>query len=202
MALPKSNVSKRCRGNCKHCRPWSDCSSRSSLIWVCTVCPDLSVWKLRIITVHALWVLLLVNLEPNAKQLFFVSFAKISANRLKSAISACLFSKDLSKWSEFSDRQVLANSADPDQTALSSLIRVYTVCHSACIFWNHYSVIKWYCSNFRIMKKGNKQCLLDTAHCIQGSFYNVVTLKWGQGHQNLITFPPSSWCTCASLIKF
>ena len=28
-----------------------DCSSRSSLIWVCTVCPDLYVQKLRIITV-------------------------------------------------------------------------------------------------------------------------------------------------------
>ena len=41
----------RCRGNCKQCRPWSDCSSRSSLIWVCSVCPDLSVWKLRNITV-------------------------------------------------------------------------------------------------------------------------------------------------------
>ena len=33
------------------CRPWSDCSSRSSLIWVCTVCPDLSVCTLRTITV-------------------------------------------------------------------------------------------------------------------------------------------------------
>ena len=46
------NVSKGCRGNCKQCRPWSDCSSRSSLIWVCTVCPGLSVWKLKIITVN------------------------------------------------------------------------------------------------------------------------------------------------------
>ena len=32
-------------------RPWSDCSSRSSLIWVCTVSPDLSVQKLRVIPV-------------------------------------------------------------------------------------------------------------------------------------------------------
>ena len=31
--------------------PLSDCSSRSSLIWVCTVCQDLSVRKLRVITV-------------------------------------------------------------------------------------------------------------------------------------------------------
>ena len=45
------NASKRCIGNSKQCRPWSDCCSRSSLIWVCTVCPDLSVWKLRKITV-------------------------------------------------------------------------------------------------------------------------------------------------------
>ena len=42
---------KRCSQNCKQCRPWSDCSSRSCLIWVCTVCPDLSVRKLRNITV-------------------------------------------------------------------------------------------------------------------------------------------------------
>ena len=36
---------------------------------------------------------------------------------------------------KFSDIQVLANSADPDQTApLSSLIRLYTVCHCICIF--------------------------------------------------------------------
>ena len=32
-----------------------DCSSKSSLIWVCTVCPDLSVRKLRIITGMQTW---------------------------------------------------------------------------------------------------------------------------------------------------
>ena len=31
--------------------PWSDCSSRGSLIWVYTVCSNLSVWKLRNIAV-------------------------------------------------------------------------------------------------------------------------------------------------------
>ena len=31
----------------------SDCSSRSSLIWVCTICPDQSVRKLRINTVSS-----------------------------------------------------------------------------------------------------------------------------------------------------
>ena len=42
---------KRCRQNGKQCRPWSDLFSRSSLIWGYTVCPDLSVPKLRTIMV-------------------------------------------------------------------------------------------------------------------------------------------------------
>ena len=29
--------------HCQQCRPRSDCSLRSNLIWVCTVCSDLSV---------------------------------------------------------------------------------------------------------------------------------------------------------------
>ena len=55
----QSSESKRCRLNGKQCRPWSDCSSRSSLIWVYTVCLGLSVRKLRIITVvpFLLWLL-------------------------------------------------------------------------------------------------------------------------------------------------
>ena len=36
---------------------------------------------------------------------------------------------------KFSDRQFRVNSVDPDQTAPSSLIRVYTVYYSVCIFW-------------------------------------------------------------------
>ena len=44
---------------------------------------------------------------------------------------------------KFSDRYAWANSADPDQTApRSSLIRVYTVCHSVCIVWTHYSMVE------------------------------------------------------------
>ena len=53
---------------------------------------------------------------------------------------------------KFSDRQVWANSADPDQTApRSSLIRVYTVCNSLCIFWMHYSKKNPSCSTFRVI---------------------------------------------------
>ena len=43
-------LSKWCKGYGKQWRPWSDCSSRSSLIWVCTVCLDLSVRKLTSIS--------------------------------------------------------------------------------------------------------------------------------------------------------
>ena len=49
---------------------------------------------------------------------------------------------------KFSDRQVLANSVDPDQR---SLIRVYTVCHSSYTFWTHYSMVVPPCSNFRMI---------------------------------------------------
>ena len=53
---------------------------------------------------------------------------------------------------KFSDRQVWGNRADPDQTApRSSLIRVYTVCHSVCIIWIHYSMVKPHSSNFRVI---------------------------------------------------
>ena len=49
---------------------------------------------------------------------------------------------------KFSDRHTWANSADPDQTAL---IRVYTVCHSVCIVWTHYSMVEPHSSNFRVI---------------------------------------------------
>ena len=45
-------LSKRCKLNSKQWRPLSDCSFRSSLIWVCTVPQDLSVGKLRITMVY------------------------------------------------------------------------------------------------------------------------------------------------------
>ena len=44
---------------------------------------------------------------------------------------------------KFSDRQDWANSVDPGQTA--------PVCHSICIFWTPYSMVKPNCSNFGII---------------------------------------------------
>ena len=49
--LLQRNWSKRCRLNGKQYRPWLECSSRSSLVWIHIVCPDVSIQKLRFITV-------------------------------------------------------------------------------------------------------------------------------------------------------
>ena len=38
-----------------------------------------------------------------------------------------------------------------EQSCRSSLIRVYTVCHSVCIVWTHYSMVKPHSSNFRVI---------------------------------------------------
>ena len=50
---------------------------------------------------------------------------------------------------KFLDRYVWANSADPDQR--SSLIRVYTVCHSVCIVQTHNPMVEPHSSNFRVI---------------------------------------------------
>ena len=50
------------------------------------------------------------------------------------------------KNSKYWDIYVWANSVDSDQTVLrSSLIRIYTVCHSVYIFWRHYCIVKLNC---------------------------------------------------------
>ena len=38
------------------------------------------------------------------------------------------------------------------QTRLSSLIRIYTVCHSVCIVWTHYSMVEPHSSNFSVIR--------------------------------------------------
>ena len=45
---------------------------------------------------------------------------------------------------KYSNRQVWANSVDPDHIAP---VRVYTVCLIVCICWRHYSMVKPNCSN-------------------------------------------------------
>ena len=48
---------KICIWNGIQCRTWSDCSFRSSLIWACTVCSDLSVLIWRIFTLYEMYFL-------------------------------------------------------------------------------------------------------------------------------------------------
>ena len=37
------------------------------------------------------------------------------------------------------------------QIRLLLLIKVYSVCHSVCIVWTHYSMVESHCSNFRVI---------------------------------------------------
>ena len=46
-------------------------------------------------------------------------------------------------YSKFSDGEVWANSVDPDQTA--------PVCHSVCVLWTYYSMVKQHSSNCKII---------------------------------------------------
>ena len=50
----------------------------------------------------------------------------------------------LSFWT---DMQTVHWSADPD------VIWVYTVCHSICIIWTHYSTVETHSSNFRVITR-------------------------------------------------
>ena len=63
------------------------------------------------------------------------------------------------KFSTVSTVMILSIRTDtPGQTVqtqirlLRSLIRVYTICHSVCIVWTHYSVVEPHSSNFRVIK--------------------------------------------------
>ena len=51
----------------------------------------------------------------------------------------------------FPDGWVVGTQCRPrsDCSWRSSLIRVYTVCHSICTFWTHYAKVQPPCSNFR-----------------------------------------------------
>ena len=105
---------------------------------------------------------------------------------------------------KFSDRQAWANSADPDQTR-SSLIRVYTVCHSVWILWTHYSMVEPHSSNFRVITTNVlgvrifRKCTVVWANTIDpGSTikilkfqtpekFDVITLKFEQDGSTIVS---------------
>ena len=74
----------------------------------------------------------------------------------------CKFSQTTEKVSTFTEMILSFRTDMPGQTVQtqirllleeqrSSLIRVYTVCHSACIVWTHYSMVEPHSSNFRVI---------------------------------------------------
>ena len=80
-----------------------------------------------------------------------------------------------------------------DQEALgklrfrSNLIRVYTVCHSVCIFWMHYSKVKPHCSNFRTINFFLESKL----------FLVYSTCTWGSSTPVSRDMPKPTKCLCA-----
>ena len=87
---------------------------------------------------------------------------------------------------KFSDGQAWANSADPDQTR-SSLIRVYTVCHSACTIWMHYSMVKLSSSNFRMIT-----AIFRCLNCFWYLWYTQIPKKLRRNCRIWILFDASS----------
>ena len=93
---------------------------------------------------------------------------------------------------KFLDRHVWANSIHIDQTVpegqqcsprwncskRSVLIRVYTVCHSFCISWMHYSMVKPPWSNFKVTEANFK----DFVYII---IKNCHTLYWSRSWRKL-----------------
>ena len=121
-------------------------------------CLPRPIWKLGIITVVTCTVaiiaeyttqnLLSINLETCG------SIANHVSNLCYRYVTQSFFYKHDNFWwsycnvSKFSDRQVLSKQC---RSRSDSLIRVYTVCHSICIVWMHFSMKNPYESNFRII---------------------------------------------------
>ena len=80
---------------------------------------------------------------------------------------------------KFSDRQVRINWRFRSDCSRSSLIRVYTFCHSLCIFWTHLWWNPKYSPLSLTKVEGTKQ--------ITSSYqYFELTKSWGHSYQ--------SWC--------
>ena len=89
---------KRCRQNNKQRRPWSDCSMRSSLIWFCTVCSDLSVPIFKIISVCSL-----IPALPEIKNFsrkYSKYWARSGIKQFRHGLSACKgdYRKNSKNW--------------------------------------------------------------------------------------------------------
>ena len=94
--------------------------TRSSLIWVCIVCPDLSVWKLRNIMVDwltELWFNVPVNHSPEAHEPssnLAISFRKSSINcNEKKGFCLIKTSQSCTQWGANAECTLLWDLAKP-----------------------------------------------------------------------------------------
>ena len=84
-------------------------------------------------------------------------------------IAPIILSGKYCNFPKFSDRHVWANSTDP----------VFTVCHSICIVWTHYSMVEPHSSNFRVI----------TTNFLGVRIFRKFTVVY-----------PSSWCSLDSSV--
>ena len=121
-------------------------ASRSSLIWVCTVCPGLSVRKLRIITEDpdqsALFWICIVCLDLSVQKLRIITLILLRKFPKYSDTQKiwCNHTKICTKWlfrrvMHPKDAVGIANSVDPDQTAPLGL---HCLCRPICLSKWHY----------------------------------------------------------------
>ena len=91
---------------------------------------NLQVWWLLV------WLEKMVKLKPNCKITIIIL-------KPKCKITVMILSFRTDRSSQTMQTQI--------RLLRSSLIRVYTVCYSVYIFWANSSVVKRFCSNFRII---------------------------------------------------
>ena len=76
----------------------------------------------------------------------------------------------------------------PEQTVhtpISSLIRIFTVCYSICIFWTHICLVKLHYSNFRI-----KTAVFRVSIIFRTSERNLIVLNPGKSRLKVRLFLP------------
>ena len=105
------------------------------------------------------------------------------------------------------------------QTQIRLLLRVYTVCHSVCIVWTHYSMVEPRSSNFRVMTTNILDVrifrklkvliqILELSFCDHSNFrqskYGTVLtakhLKHGYRYQKLRKAFPQFYCRHFDLV--
>ena len=137
-------------------------SSRFTVAWGWnTIAPTLTLWPRR-------WKQVMCTQCADALPVYF--FLEIL---LPEQLQTSQYCKNSKYW----DIYVWANSVDSDQTALrSSLIRIYTVCHSFYIFWRHNFNVKLNCFILRTTTVAGLGVPIFRVTCITVSVVQISVL--------------------------